>query len=114
MTLNLYHVKPPYSGIPYGLKGFYETGLEIIPLTMESVSGINHEGGTILGSSRGGFDCKKIFDAIEAYGFNCVFVIGGDGSHRAIDKIYKESKKRKAAVAICGITKSIDQDIPLS
>lgn len=42
----------------------------------------------------------------------CV-VIGGDGTHRAIDKLYAESRKRKACVAICGITKSIDQDVPL-
>jgi 6-phosphofructokinase 1 len=72
-------VKGPISGIPFGLKGFYSTELNIIPLTLDSVSGINHRGGTVLGSSRGGWDCKRIFDAIEGYGFNMVFIVGGDG-----------------------------------
>jgi 6-phosphofructokinase 1 len=74
-----YNVKGPISGIPFGLKGFYSTELNIIPLTLDSVSGINHRGGTVLGSSRGGWDCKRIFDAIEGYGFNMVFIVGGDG-----------------------------------
>lgn len=70
--IKVYNVKGPIAGIPYGFKGFYSTELDIIPLTLDSVSGINHQGGTILGSSRGGFDCERIFDAIEAYGFNIV------------------------------------------
>jgi Phosphofructokinase len=111
--IKVYNVKGPISGIPYGFKGFYSTELDIIPLTLESVAGINHQGGSILGSSRGGFDCKRIFDAIEGYGFNMVIIIGGDGTHRAIDKLFQESRKRKACIAICGVTKSIDQDIPL-
>ena len=107
--VNVYGVTAPVSGIRYGLRGFYSTDVDIVPLTCESVNGINHQGGTILGSSRGGFDCKRIFDAIESYGFNQVYMIGGDGTHRAISALFEESKRREAVVSICGITKSIDQ-----
>lgn len=111
--IKVYGVPGPISGIRYGLKGFYSTDIDILPLTLDSVSGINHIGGTILGSSRGGFDCQRIFNAIESYGFNQVYMIGGDGTHRAINALFAESKRRKSHISICGVTKSIDQDVPL-
>jgi 6-phosphofructokinase len=35
-----------------------------------------HQGGTILGSSRGGFDLDRILESVQANGINIVFVIG--------------------------------------
>jgi 6-phosphofructokinase 1 len=51
---------------------------------MNEVRTIHFEGGTMLGSSRGGFDMKKIVDSIQDRGINQVFIIGGDGTHRGI------------------------------
>ncbi len=73
-------------------------------LTEEMVQNIHHEGGTILGSSRGGFDGKMICDSIESYGFNQVYIIGGDGTHRGAFEIFKEMRKRKARVSIVGVS----------
>ena len=49
-------------GIKYGYKGFYTEPAEDfwIALNPKVVSNIHHSGGTILGSSRGGFDGTKI------------------------------------------------------
>ncbi len=59
-----YEVKDIY-GIKWGYKGFY-TDIEQnwIKLTPTVVSSIHKEGGTILGSSRGGFDEDKILNAL--------------------------------------------------
>jgi 6-phosphofructokinase 1 len=111
--VNVYKVNEPISGIPFGLRGFYDTNLQIIPLTIASVASIHHQGGSILGSSRGGFDCQRICDAIESYGFNHVYLIGGDGSHRAAMRISDELRVRKAKVAIVGLAKTIDNDLAL-
>ena len=43
-------------GIKYGFKGFYNKDSKPIVLTRRSVEGIHLEGGTMLGTSRGGAD----------------------------------------------------------
>ena len=51
-------------------------------MTPELVANIHHEGGTVLGSSRGGFDLEKILQFLNTKKITCLFVIGGDGTHR--------------------------------
>ena len=46
-----------------GYRGFYAHNT--IPLTPKSVNDIHKRGGTILGTSRGGHDTKKIVDSIQ-------------------------------------------------
>lgn len=58
-------------------------------LTPKVVKTIHKEGGTILGSSRGGFDAKKILDSFVERGINQVYLIGGDGTHRGINALIK-------------------------
>jgi len=100
-------------GIPMGFRGFYSTEFHIKELTDQSVEYIHHQGGSVLGSSRGGHDTKLICDAIMDYGFNQVYVIGGDGTHRGAMKIFDELREREAKVAVIGIPKTIDNDIAL-
>ncbi len=57
-------------GVQFGYRGFYS--YDLIKLTPEKVRSIQHLGGTILGSSRGGFDAKLIVDALVEKGFNQV------------------------------------------
>lgn len=48
-------------GIQYGFKGFYDKKYRPVVLTKKSVEGIHLEGGTILGTSRGGADIKYVW-----------------------------------------------------
>ncbi|CAN8069631.1 unnamed protein product [Agarophyton chilense] len=109
---NMYRV-PRVDGIPFGYRGFYSTHLTITELTEQRVMDIHHEGGSIIGSSRGGHDTKRICDSIIAMGYNQIFIIGGDGTHRGAVKIFEELKKRRAMVSVVGIPKTIDNDIAL-
>lgn len=45
-------------GIRYGFKGFYDKEHKPMVLTKQSVDGIQLQGGTILGTSRGGANIK--------------------------------------------------------
>ena len=45
---------------------------------------LQYQGGTIFGSSRGGFDKDKIIESLLKKGINQLYVIGGDGTHRGI------------------------------
>jgi 6-phosphofructokinase 1 len=63
-------------------------------LNPEFVKNIHTEGGTILGSSRGGFKGKEIVDALVDKGINQVYLIGGDGTHRGIVALSKEVSER--------------------
>ena len=75
--------------------GFYSGEEYWIKLYEKYVRELQYHGGTILGSSRGGFDADKIIQALVSKGINQVFVIGGDGTHRGIAVLAEELKKRK-------------------
>lgn len=66
----LYGVRRIY-GILAGYRGFYTT--EAVELNLKLVDNWHKRGGTALRTSRGGFDLRKIVDAIQNHGFNQVF-----------------------------------------
>lgn len=70
-------------GIQGGYRGFWDFDTYTpIELTPDLVANIHHEGGTVLGSSRGGFDLDKILHFLESKKISTLYVIGGDGTHR--------------------------------
>ncbi|XP_028764807.1 ATP-dependent 6-phosphofructokinase 2 [Neltuma alba] len=105
---HLYGVREIF-GIVAGYRGFYS--MEPRLLNPKLVHDWHKKGGTVLETSRGGFDLEKIVDAIEKRGFNQVYIIGGDGTMRGAVKIYNEIKRRKLKVAVAGIPKTVDNDI---
>jgi 6-phosphofructokinase 1 len=80
-------------------------------MTPKSVNDIHKRGGTVLGTSRGGHDTKKIVDNIQDRGINQVYIIGGDGTQKGAYEIYKEIRRRGLKVAVAGVPKTIDNDI---
>ena len=53
-------------GIKWGYRGFYEDFPKYWEeLDIENVKGIQKVGGTILGSSRGGFDSEKMIQCLQ-------------------------------------------------
>ncbi|KAL5981362.1 phosphofructokinase beta-subunit [Asimina triloba] len=97
------------SGVLSGYRGFYSS--EPMPLDPKLVNNWHKIGGTAIETSRGGFDLKKIVDAIEARGFNQVYIIGGDGTMRGAAKIFNEICRRKLTIAVTGIPKTVDNDV---
>jgi 6-phosphofructokinase 1 len=75
--------------------GFYSGGKYWIKLEERFVRDLMSEGGTILGSSRGGFDAEKIISAVVSRGINQIYVIGGNGAHSGIGRLLEEIQKRK-------------------
>ena len=84
-----------------------------VPLTLDSVDSINLSGGTVLGTSRGHSDVKRIVDAIAQLQLSMLYIIGGNGGNAAVDAINNECMDRGMAVAIVGLPKSIDNDLLL-
>jgi 6-phosphofructokinase 1 len=85
---------------------------EPVRLSREVVAGIHNRGGTILGTSRGGQDPALMAATLERLGVSLLFVIGGDGTLRGAAKIADEAGKRGLALAVIGVPKTIDNDIP--
>nr|AIE47276.1 phosphofructokinase [Hevea brasiliensis] len=98
-------------GIDGGYRGFYARNT--INLTPKVVNDIHKRGGTILGTSRGGHDTAKIVDSIQDRGINQVYIIGGDGTQKGASVIFEEIRRRGLKVAVAGIPKTIDNDIPV-
>jgi 6-phosphofructokinase 1 len=107
----LYKV-PSVLGIRFGLQGFIpKYGHDVVELTAEKVANIHQFGGTILGSSRGPQDPEEVVDALERMNISVLFMIGGDGTMRAAQKIVEEVEKRRIRISIIGVPKTIDNDI---
>ncbi|MBF0468930.1 MAG: ATP-dependent 6-phosphofructokinase, partial [Desulfamplus sp.] len=116
VVLELYHcygVRNIY-GIKYGLQGFIpEYGHDVIELTPHAVSNILDTGGTILGSSRGTQDINDVLDCLERMNIGILFMVGGDGTLVAANKIADEITSRKLKISVVVIPKTIDNDIYL-
>lgn len=98
-------------GVKGGFDGFVRD--DYMELTREVIKGIQNKGGTILGTSRGGFDLDGIMRFVEKHEVDHLYVIGGDGTHRGAYKVFEEAQKRGLALAVGGIPKTIDNDIDL-
>jgi 6-phosphofructokinase 1 len=100
-------------GFRNGYQGFIARyGHAVVDLTPDVVADINEDGGTILGSSRGSQDSEEIADCLEQLGVNILFVIGGDGSLHGAHDIARVIAERERSIAIVGVPKTIDNDIP--
>ncbi len=99
-------------GFRYGYEGMVNRhGIAPMKLTTRVVEGIHHEGGTMLGSSRGSQDPKEMVDCLQSLGIGVLFVVGGDGTFRGAMGIVEEVKRRNANIAVVGVPKTIDNDI---
>ena len=96
------------TGIRNGWKGFL-TG-EMVPLDLQSVSGILPRGGTILGTSRTNpykqpKDAEKVKETIKRLQLDALIVIGGEDTLGVATKLSNEG------VQIVGVPKTIDNDL---
>ena len=99
-------------GIRYGYRGLAARhSLTPMLLDTEVVDTIHTLGGTILGSSRGQQDTSEMVATLRRMNINLLFCIGGDGSLRAARDLAIECRKRKLAISIVGIPKTIDNDL---
>jgi len=113
LTNSLYHLYgvDKVLGVRGGYAGFYTDGWDPIALTPEVVSNIHHEGGTFLGSSRGGFDLSATVSFLRKHRVDQLYVIGGDGTHRGAFRIHEECMRLGVRVGVAGIPKTIDNDV---
>ena len=98
-------------GFRNGYQGLTDE-VEPLILTSRSVHDIHNRGGTILGTSRGNQDPAAMIDTLVDHGVDILFVVGGDGSLRGAQKLAAEALSRGLPIAVVGIPKTIDNDIP--
>jgi 6-phosphofructokinase 1 len=116
-----------------GLRGLIEGEKHIQEMDWDSVGGILHRGGTVIGTAR----CREFFEvegrqrAVETmvhHGIDRLIVIGGDGSLTAADLLRREwadhlraltdkgaitteQARRHSFLALAGLVGSIDNDM---
>jgi 6-phosphofructokinase 1 len=101
-----------------GFRGGYQGldpasgGAEPVVLTPGFVDHIHRHGGTILGTSRGPVDLTAAVENLIRRGVNILFTIGGDGTQRGAKALFEEARRRGHALAVVGIPKTIDNDVP--
>lgn len=100
-------------GFRYGFAGLIpDRAWPVLALTPEKVYGINEQGGTMLGTSRGAQDPEVMADQLMRLGVDILFVVGGDGSMRGAAAIADVLRGRGMPIGVIGVPKTIDNDIP--
>ncbi len=100
-------------GIRYGYRGLDPGRAEApLPLNRDVVAQIHRHGGSLLGTSRGPVPPEVAVNHLRKLGVNMLFTIGGDGTQRGAHAIAQEALKQGYALAVVGIPKTIDNDIP--
>jgi len=99
-----------------GFRGGYQgldpaRGPEPITITSAFVDQIHHHGGTILGTSRGPVDMAVAVDNLIRRRVDILFTIGGDGTQRGGNELFRQARQRGHALSVVGIPKTIDNDI---
>lgn len=113
MELSFHYGVQRIYGFKNGYQGFIPRyGHDVVDLSPEMVSTIDGDGGTLLGTSRGGQDAGEIVDCLERMNISALFVIGGDGTLRGAMQVAAAATARGARIAVVGIPKTIDNDIP--
>lgn len=110
-ALNLYGVDNVL-GIPYGFRGMVRgNNHNLKVLNSHTVSKIQTQGGTILGTSRGPQDVREMVDFLVENSIQILFTIGGDGTQKGAMSICDEIKRRNLEISVIGIPKTIDNDL---
>jgi len=113
MELSFHYGVQRIHGFRNGYQGFIPRyGHDVLDLTPEVVSQIDEGGGTLLGTSRGGQDAGEIVDCLERMNISALFVVGGDGTLRGAMQIAALIAERGLKIAVVGVPKTIDNDIP--
>jgi len=99
-----------------GFRGGYQGldpahGEAPIRLTPEFVDNIHRHGGTVLGTSRGWVDEAAAVENLARLGVDILFVVGGDGTQRGGNDLFKAARQRGHALAVVGIPKTVDNDV---
>jgi len=112
MSLHYHYGVQTIWGFRYGYEGLspHHSHAPIV-LTPQLVKNIHHQGGTILGSSRGPQDVGAMVDTLQQMKISTLFTIGGDGTMRGALAIHKEIKRRGLEMNLVGVPKTIDNDI---
>lgn len=107
-----YNAKKIY-GIRYGYNGLNPAkGYDPIELKPDIVRDIHMDGGTMLGSSRGGTENMEILvDTLEKMKINVLYTIGGDGTLKGAHELAKRARSRGLELVVVGVPKTIDNDI---
>lgn len=98
-------------GVRHGYLGLAAPGA-LERLSPESVALIHQRGGTVLGTCRGTPPVAEIVDTLVAHRIDLFFPVGGDGTLRGALEIADEIARRNLPIAVVGLPKTIDNDIP--
>ncbi len=106
-------------GIRSGYDGLMGDGTGVLPLDADSVRGITHTGGTILGTSNRGNPFKialpdgtvedrsaQVVERFHSHGFDALIAIGGDGSLSIAKDLHQ-----RYDLPVVGVPKTIDNDL---
>lgn len=100
-------------GAPFGYHGLgRQRSPGLRELTPELVRNVHERGGSMLGTSRGTPPTAEIVDTLAANEVQILFTVGGDGTMRGARAIHEEIRRRGLEIAVVGVPKTIDNDIP--
>ena len=111
MSLHFNYKVKQILGVKFGFKGLTEG--DWIELTPAFAKSIHHQGGSVLGGGRKDCDIEKIVATLKKEGINQLYIIGGNGSLKAVESLYKKIRDLKLPISLCSIPRSLANDVPI-
>jgi 6-phosphofructokinase 1 len=100
-------------GFRFGYEGLdKDRGVDPMTLTPADVTNIHTAGGSMLGLGRGAQDVPRMVARLRELKVDVLFAIGGDGTLAGAHAIATEAATQGLALAVVGIPKTIDNDVP--
>ena len=107
-----YNVKD-IQGVRFGYYGLLSDDDKMwVQLTSDTVSGIQDQGGSVLGTCKVEFDREKVVEILKKRGITQLYVIGGFGTMRGLDEVKECLRRRKENIQLIGIPCTIDNNLP--
>ncbi len=100
-------------GFRYGFAGLVRGASPPLDLDPKVVDDIHHDGGSILGASRGAQDAGTMVETLRKHGIGLLLVVGGDGTMRGAHALCEEITQRALPISVVAVPKTIDNDIAL-
>ncbi len=100
-------------GFRFGFDGLNSKTGTFMLLDPAIVRDIHTFGGSILGCSRGPQDVTDMVTTLVREHVSVLFTIGGDGTLKGAHAMSEEVLRRGLDIAIMGVPKTIDNDVPL-
>ena len=100
-------------GFRYGFEGMLDKNEDLVDLTLDSVRNRSLSPGSLLGNSKGGFDCRRVLQRLQSLEINQFYIIGGMTALKNAAELTAEVRRQNLPIVVAVVPKTLDDAMAL-